>query len=241
MANPLEKFCLKLNDFQQNMSHSFRDLRTDTEFSDVTLVSDENQYIEAHRIILMACSPFFRKVLTKNKHSHPMIYMRGCKAKDLMAIVNFIYHGEANVYQEDLDVFLALAEELQLKGLTGYESKKYEPIVQPKEHQNKSVHPDKYSPNVPEQGEINYDASLEECRTALVKTDTATVLHEAVTKEDLEAKQISLVEKLEDGSNSWECTVCGKTAKTAQIIKRHIETHLERIFYTCNRCGKVCR
>ena len=48
-----------------------------------------------------------------------MIYMRGLKSKDLNAVVDFIYHGEANIYQEDLEGFLALAEELQLKGLTG--------------------------------------------------------------------------------------------------------------------------
>ena len=52
-----------------------------------------------------------------------MLYMRGIKAKDLEAIVDFIYHGEANIYQEDLDGFLALAEELQLKGLATSENK----------------------------------------------------------------------------------------------------------------------
>ena len=44
-----------------------------------------------------------------------MLYMRGIKAGDLVAIVDFIYHGEANIYQEDLDGFLALAEELVCK------------------------------------------------------------------------------------------------------------------------------
>ena len=46
-----------------------------------------------------------------------MIYMRGLKARDLVAVVDFIYHGDTNIYQDDLDEFLALAEELQLKGL----------------------------------------------------------------------------------------------------------------------------
>ena len=48
-----------------------------------------------------------------------MIYMRGLKSNDLTAIVDFLYFGEANVYQENLDSFHAIAEELQLKGLEG--------------------------------------------------------------------------------------------------------------------------
>ena len=42
--------------------------------------------------------------------------MRGIKAKDLAALVDFVYHGEANIYQDDLDNFLALAEDMQVKG-----------------------------------------------------------------------------------------------------------------------------
>ena len=117
MSNLSEKFCLKWDDFQQNIVTSYHDLRKDSAFCDVTLVCEEDQQIEAHRIILTACSPFFSSVLKRNNHPHPMIYMRGLKVKDLVAIVDFIYHGEANIYQEDLDGFLALAEELQLKGL----------------------------------------------------------------------------------------------------------------------------
>ena len=116
MTYSSEKFSLKWNDFQQNIVSSFRELRKDSEFSDVTLVCEEDRQIKAHKIIL-TCSPFFSAVLNRNTHSHPMIYMRGLKAKDLVAIVDFIYHGEADIYQEDLDGFLAIAEELQLKGL----------------------------------------------------------------------------------------------------------------------------
>ena len=35
----------------------------------------------------------------------------------MRSIVDFIYHGEVNVYQEDLKDFLEVSEELQLKGL----------------------------------------------------------------------------------------------------------------------------
>ena len=45
--------------------------------------------------------------------------MRGVKSRDLDAIVDFIYLGEANVFQEHLETFLSLAEEFELKGLSG--------------------------------------------------------------------------------------------------------------------------
>merc|ERR1712129_192410 len=62
---------------------------------------------------------FFLNLLRRNKHPHPLIYMRGLKSEDLVAMIDFLCFGEANVYQESLDSFLAVAEELRLKGLMG--------------------------------------------------------------------------------------------------------------------------
>ena len=83
------------------------------------LACTDGQHIEAHKVILAASSPFLAGVLKTNKHPHPIIYMRGIKFQDLTAMIDFLYHGEANVYQDDLDSFLAIAEEFQLKGLMG--------------------------------------------------------------------------------------------------------------------------
>ena len=114
-----EKLCLKWNDFQANLSSAFGGLRNDQDFADVTLVSEDGVHIETHKVILASTSPFFMEILKRNKHPHPMIYMQGLKADELVAVIDFLYYGQANVNQESLDVFLALAEELKLKGLTG--------------------------------------------------------------------------------------------------------------------------
>ena len=114
-----EKLCLQWNDFQENLKDAFGNLREDNDFADVTLACEDGQQVEAHKVILAASSPFFEKLLGKNKHPHPLIYMRGIKFDDLLAIVDFLYRGEANVFQENLDSFLATAGELQLKGLMG--------------------------------------------------------------------------------------------------------------------------
>ena len=127
----LEKLCLQWNDFKDSALTAFRLLRDDKDFADVTLVSEDGEQVEAHKVILATSSPFFNKLLRRNKlHTHPLIFMRGVKYNDLEAIVEFIYFGETNVDQENLDSFLAIAEELQLKGLveTNVEEKKSETI-----------------------------------------------------------------------------------------------------------------
>ena len=113
-----ETLCLQWNDFKDNVKRAFGNLREDRDFSDVTLACEDGHQMEAHKVILAASSPFFRNLLVKNRHAHPMIYMRGLKSEDLSAIIDFLYCGEANVLQENLDTFLALGlEELKLKGL----------------------------------------------------------------------------------------------------------------------------
>jgi len=112
-----EKFCLRWNDFESNISVAFRELREDKDFFDVTLACDDEQ-MQAHKVILSACSPFFRNVLRKNPHQHPLLYLKGVKYTDLQAVLNFMYHGEVNVAQEELNSFLAVAEDLRVKGLT---------------------------------------------------------------------------------------------------------------------------
>ena len=57
-----EKFSLKWNDFESNLSKAFEEIRNEKDFFDVTLVCEDTQ-IEAHKLILGACSTFFKNVL----------------------------------------------------------------------------------------------------------------------------------------------------------------------------------
>ena len=98
---------------------AFGNLRGSNDFSDVTLACEDGQEFEVHKVILAASSPFFQRLLERNTHPHPLIFMRGLKSEDLSAILDFLYCGEANVFQENLDSFFAIAEELKLKGLMG--------------------------------------------------------------------------------------------------------------------------
>merc|ERR1712129_134204 len=119
MYREKENLCLKKNDFQENASSAFGTLRGSNEFADVTLACEDGQQVEAHKVILASSSPFFLNLLRMNKHPHPLIYMRGLKSDILVAILDFIYCGEANIYQENLNSFLSFAEDLKLKAVIG--------------------------------------------------------------------------------------------------------------------------
>ena len=121
-ASKEEKFCLRWNDFENNISSSFRELRDDKDFFDVTLVCNDNQ-LQAHKVVLGACSSFFKSVLKKNPHQHPLLYLKGVNYKELISIINFMYHGETNIAHDDLDTFLSVAEDLKVKGLTQTQGK----------------------------------------------------------------------------------------------------------------------
>ena len=113
-----EKFSLKWNDFESNLSVAFRELREEKDFFDVTLACEDSSQIEAHKVILSACSTFFKDILKKNPHQHPLLYLRGVKHSQLVNVLNFMYLGEVNVAQDELNSFLSIAEELHVKGLT---------------------------------------------------------------------------------------------------------------------------
>jgi len=125
-----EKFCLRWNDFESNISVAFREIREEKDFFDCTLSCGSRQ-IQAHKLILSACSPFFRSVLRQNPHQHPLLYLKGVEFTDLQAVLNFMYHGEVNVAQEELNSFLSVAEDLQVKGLTQNESSHSKPKPEP--------------------------------------------------------------------------------------------------------------
>merc|ERR1719508_409161 len=115
--NNMDNFCLKWNKFETNIKESFRELREEQNYFDVTLATDDGHQIQAHKIILSAGSKFFSEILRQTKHPSPFIYLKGIKRVELEYVVDFLYNGEAYIAQEELRTFLATAEELEVKGL----------------------------------------------------------------------------------------------------------------------------
>ena len=114
------------NDFETNIRESFRELREDNNYFDVTLATDDGYLIEAHKLILSAGSNFFREIFKKTKHPTPFIYLKGIQKVEFEYIVNFLYNGEAYIAQEELNKILEPGQDLQVKGLQNDTKEKIE-------------------------------------------------------------------------------------------------------------------
>ena len=115
-----EKFCLKWDDFETNVSKSFGLLRDeDCHLHDVTLVCDDNKQVSAHKLVLSACSEFFKSIFKNNinMHPNPLICLEGISSTELKDILDYMYNGEANIFQENLDKFLSIAQRFKIRGL----------------------------------------------------------------------------------------------------------------------------
>ena len=237
-----EKLCLQWNDFQENVNSAFGRLRNDVEFTDVTLACEDGQHMEAHKVILAASSPFFEKILQRSKHPHPMIYLKGFQSQDLLAILDFLYFGEANVVQENLDSFLAIAAELKLKGLTSPTSNEEQTNAKEIKKKTKERFETATTPKYAFNDELVPNVHPAEN----VSTALATFNQFGGDLQALDDKVKAMMEKSQNMVKSGKkrihafiCKVCGREDKST-TIKFHIESkHLEANTIPCAQCEKT--
>ena len=208
---------------------------------DITLVSDDEQHIAAHKLVLSASSEFFKNMLKKASHSNPMIFLSGFKSSDLLLIMDYIYQGEVQILQSDLDGFLDVAQRLKIEGLIGKgeeentyshdDDRKYAVDSTYREQQDNEF------TDLKESVTSNSKPVLAAKRSISRAERTVSVLNNS-TNMDAKAAVDDLVEKTDDG---WRCKACGKTSKKTSDIRRHSEMHIEGLSFDCQLCDKTFR
>ena len=114
----VEKYNLTWTDYPDHLRALMHDLMVSEDFADVTLVTNDKKKVRAHRHVLSACSPVFKEILQIEKqNNHPFIYLRGIQYSEIEPILQFMYLGEAKLYEERLNEFLSAARDLEIKEL----------------------------------------------------------------------------------------------------------------------------
>ena len=233
-----ENFSLKWKDFDANVSKCFGRLRNEDYLHDVTLVGDDYTQISAHKLVLSACSEYFQQAFKRSNkiQSHTLLCLEGLSKQDLDNVLNYMYNGEVNIYQEDLDRFLAVAQRLKLEGLLGGKQEDEDTEYLPPQKEDTTNHlvtPNVMEQNIPRKRNANKVEGSNNI-IALNTTDNSEI--DATLNDNLE---------LLDGGH-YRCRLCGKDSlgmkrNARQNMKNHVETHLEGLSYSCQHCGKEFR
>jgi len=218
----MDKLCLNWSGYDANIREHFRKLREDQRLSDVTLVSDDGQHIQAHKIILSTGSNFFADIFMRTNHSNMLVYLKGISSDKLEPVIDYIYNGEVFITQEQVEVFMETGKELLVKDLEGELSGIAE--------------------NTTEIGQRYDNYKDEKIFTDTVGEDYDTVAN--VGEEIIQPKTINEVcqeiyEMMGKNEGVWKCRICGKTGTHKQTIKNHAEIHMEGISYSCHVCSKT--
>ena len=227
-----EKFSLKWTDFQSVVSQSFSVLRREEDFYDVTLVSDDETQIPAHKLVLAASSSFFKSILKRNSHSHPLLYLSGVDSKSLGFVLDYIYQGEVHIYQHDLDNFLDVAQRLRVEGLNSAEDAQ-PPLKECKDYK------DVFDIESQEQEVFKVTADKK------VHTDYPTVRNSSgekmVSVRDMSEVDQKIEELMEWREGRYYCQACDYNTNRRSSMKEHVERHIDGLSYSCHFCDRTFR
>ena len=233
-----EKFSLKWNDFHSNVSKAFGLFRNEDFLHDVTLVGDDHKQISTNKLVLSASSAYFKDILKNNKHSNPYLCLDGININDLNNILDYIYNGEVQIYQDDLDRFLGVAQRLKLQGLLADSKNEIntELKIQTGEHFTNEK-------DSLDSREIRLVEAKQESQMYSNVTDgEESVVAVPVNYDNIDEKLNEYLEKCSSGV--YKCKLCGKTSglkNAKQNIRFHIETHMKGLSFSCPICQKSFR
>ena len=238
-----ECFNLSWPDFETCTSSVFKDLLEDELFTDVTLACEDNKQIKAHKVILSSCSSFFKNIFINNSHKHMLIYLKGVKMAQLTPIIRFVYLGETEVGQDDLDQFMNAAKGLEIRGLMAVSQRNEfkEGTIDVsskelfKEVENKSVEGrQSTSSQFYVKSEIGIDPIIEgEVTNDLENSIIPSNILNIVGEEDLNSSEIRGKSAKRD---QFPCEQCDYKASRADHLRRHMFTVHENGRIQCNHC-----
>ena len=232
----MEKFSLKWNDFQSTVSKTFSHFRNKENFFDVTLVSDDHHHIAAHKLVLSASSKFFQDILCKTQHSNPLIYLSGFSSKDLYLVMDYIYQGEVQIYQDDLDHFLDVAQKLNIEGLIGGSQPSEDDALSQDEHMESSIK--EFQETVE-----NVKLKSPTPKTLKPRYEKNNVLPTTLVNQlsSIDDVKATVEELIDCDGDSWICKPCGKRSSRKSDMRKHVEIHIEGLSFGCQLCGQTFR
>ena len=111
---------LQNDNFMERHVKFYKKIREEEDMFDVSIACDGGE-VRAHKLIMSASSPLFKRIIKSSNHPDPYIYLKDLHPQDLTSILNFVYTGETKVEANSIQRFMSSASDLQISGLVSEE------------------------------------------------------------------------------------------------------------------------
>ena len=244
-----EKLSVTCSQFAEMSTTIFKECLDQNLFSDVTLVSEDDKQFLAHKVILSGFSSFFKRILHKNPHPHPLLYLKGINQTDLQALLNFIYTGESEVAYDTIDQFFKFATQFEIVGV---------PIIRPEFKENDTnISVDTVEDRAKTINEKQIDnQSIDKDIENIIDGNPVTRKQE-VMENSIETTAESVLETpafkdifpygvIEEGTRSKKkrkviffCDQCDYKTNQSGNLRKHTDGVHLGIIFSCNYCEKT--
>ena len=210
--------------YTDHLKELLHDMKTDDTFADITIVSDDGREIRAHKVVLGASSPTMKNLLT-NKDTNT-INLKGIAFEEIDSILQFIYLGEATLFEERVQEFLSAAQKLKIKELSKESESQYDLNYEAETQSSITIH--FQSKNKCDE---NGQHKAQNDDTVLKTFECHQCDNTYPQNKQLQAHVKSVHEGLK-----YACNQCEKQYADQSNLKIHIESKHEGIKYACNLC-----
>merc|ERR1712243_439896 len=204
-----EQFNLNWHTYSDHLKEMMQNLMQSNESTDVTLLCEDKTRFKAHKFVLKACSPVFQSIIDDMPQNEgSVVYLRGVLAPEMKSILQFMYLGQATLYQDQMNEFLDVAKSLEIKEIS------------------KDVECDQAASAYNQECDAMMNGNRNEIETI---ENLSTV---AEDQEQIESK----VTSYRNESEQYPCNKCDKKFSWRLSLNRHIKSAHEGLKYPCNDC-----
>ena len=229
------RYQVSWDSYQDHLKSMLQEIMTSTEYTDVTLVSDDLHSVRAHKVILSAVSPVLKSILNNVTEKNSAIYLRGIMYQDLQSIMEYIYLGETTLSQEKINEFLNIARNLQVKdiGNTSYNVKRDPSVTETDKEEEFIETEESWEDDEASETQTPVESLNDTgCQDKSANTTCKDCGKTFESKWRMERHNRTIHEQL-----PIACDYCDYTSTSTRSLKMHTEAIHEKIRYPCNQCS----
>merc|ERR1712129_316002 len=188
----------------------------------VTLVSEDNKELKCHKVVHGAGSPIFRSILLRNPHQHPLLYISGVQHRELQSLLTFMYLGQTEVAQQDLNSFMAVASKFKIQGLSTEE--------------NRGLKNESFKTGAEYEENETFANLVQDPDHRSLANIYETSDHVDTFSNSEDVNWTSNPEQIDRIGDEFKCEKCEYKSKYKHNVRLHMKAQHEVVKYSCNYC-----